>query len=63
MYNLRYKTNTKKKKKENNFDKEFFLKYYYASERSGIVWDMGCRYYIMKEYNIEIILFDFYEIV
>ena len=35
----------------------------YASERSGMVWDMGCRYYIMGEYDIKIILFDFYEII
>ena len=35
----------------------------YGSERSGMVWDMGCRYHIMGEYDIKIISFDFYGII
>ena len=35
----------------------------YGSERSGMVWDMGCRYHTMIWYDIEIISFDFYEMV
>ena len=35
----------------------------YGSERSGMVWDMGCRYHTMIWYDIETISFDFYEMV
>ena len=46
-----------------NFDVIESLADKYRSERSGMIWDMGCRYHTVEGYNIEILSFDFYGMI